>query len=322
MRCFNCYPGFCEHPTDIPLWDKIGPEAAAKIYSPASMGSCAINPKTGFGFYPETLPEPKASRKVLIVGGGVGGCQAAITAVERGHQVILCEKTGKLGGTINFTDRDEDKVDLRNAKNVIIGDALRSGAEIRLNVEVDRELIDEIQPDAMIIAVGAHPFVPAIPGIDKAMNALDVYDRMYELGKHVVIVGGGLVGCEVGLHIANHGHDVTIIEMLPMIANETFGYYRNALLTEMDNRGIRQILNAKCLEFTDAGVRIQRDGKEELIPADSMCFSMGMRSNDGEVQRLKEAAGEIPTWVVGDAKHAGKVADAVHGGYLAAMEIV
>ena len=68
---------------------------------------------------------------------------------------------------------------------------------------------------------------------------------MYELGKHVVIVGGGLVGCEVGLHIANHGHDVTIIEMLPMIANETFGYYRNALLTEMDNRGIRQILNAK-----------------------------------------------------------------------------
>ena len=322
VRCFNCYPGFCEHPTDIPLWDKIGPEAAAKIYSPASMGSCAINPKTGFGFYPETLPEPKASRKVLIVGGGVGGCQAAITAVERGHQVILCEKTGKLGGTINFTDRDEDKVDLRNAKNVIIGDALRSGAEIRLNVEVDRELIDEIQPDAMIIAVGAHPFVPAIPGIDKAMNALDVYDRMYELGKHVVIVGGGMVGCEVGLHIANHGHDVTIIEMLPMIANETFGYYRNALLTEMDNRGIRQILNAKCLEFTDAGVRIQRDGKEELIPADSMCFSMGMRSNDGEVQRLKEAAGEIPTWVVGDAKHAGKVADAVHGGYLAAMEIV
>ena len=85
----------------------------------------------------------------------------------------------------------------------------------------------------------------------------------------MVIVGGGLVGCEVGLHIANHGHDVTVIEMLPMMANETFGYYRNALLTEMDHRNIRQILNARCLEFTDEGVRIEKDGKEELIPVRS-----------------------------------------------------
>ena len=120
VRCFNCYPGFCEHPTDIPLWEKIGPEEAGKIYSPASMGQCAINPKSGFLFYPETLPVPEKSKKVLIVGGGVGGCQAAVTARERGHEVILVEKTDRLGGVINFTDKDEDKVDLRNAKNVII----------------------------------------------------------------------------------------------------------------------------------------------------------------------------------------------------------
>ena len=322
VRCFNCYPGFCEHPTDIPLWEKLGPEAAGKIYSPASMGSCAINPKSGFGFYPETLPEPKGSRKVLIIGGGVGGCQAGITARERGHEVILVEKSGKLGGTINFTDKDEDKVDLMNAKNVIIRDLERSGADIRLNTTADAALIEEIQPDAIIIAVGAHPVAPPIPGIEKAMGALDAYENLEKLGRRVALAGGGLVGCEVGLHLASHGHEVTVIEMLPRIADETFGYYRNALLTEMDNRKIRQVLGAKVLEFTDAGIVVEKDGKRETIPADSMCYSFGMRSNSDEVEKLKAAAGAIPVWVVGDASRAGKVADAVHGGYLAAMEIV
>lgn len=322
VRCYNCYPGFCEHPTDIPLFEKLGPEAAMKIYSPASMGCCAINPNTGFGFYPERMPVPQASRKVLIIGGGVGGCQAAITAMERGHQVILVEKSDKLGGTINFTDKDEDKVDLMNAKNVIIADAVKSGAEIRLNTAADKALIDEIKPDAIIIAVGAHPFVPPIPGIEKAINALHAYERMDELGKRVVIVGGGLVGCEVGLHMARHGHDVTVVEMLPMMANETFGYYRNALLNEMDNRGMKQVAGAKCLEFSDEGVLIEKDGKQELLKADSYCFSMGMRSNDQLVNELKAAAGDIPTWVIGDALKAGKVADAVHSGHIAAMEIL
>lgn len=322
VRCFNCYPGFCEHPTDIPLWEKIGPEKAAEIYSPASMGSCAINPKTGFGFYPETLPEPESSKNVLIIGGGMAGCQATITAKERGHRAVLVEKSDRLGGTINFTDKDEDKTDLRNAKNVIIRDAESCGAEIRLNTEADRALIEELKPDAVIIAVGAHPFVPKIPGIERAVNALHVYDRMDKIGKNVVLVGGGLVGCEVGLHLAGHGRNVTVVEMLPMIANETFGYYRNDLLTEMDNRNIRQITGAKCVEFTDKGVVIERDGKQELLEADTCCFSMGMRSNDDIVSSLKEACANLPVRTVGDASHAGKVADAVHSGYLAAMEIV
>ena len=324
VRCFNCYPGFCEHPTDIPLWEKLGPEAAGKIYSPASMGSCAINPKTGFGFYPETLPVPQASRKVLIVGGGVGGCQAGITAVERGHKVVLAEQSGELGGAVNFTDYDEDKLDLRNAKNVIIRDFLKSGAELRLNTRADAALIDEVQPDAVILAVGAHFVTPPIPGIDQAMKTADVYRNMDKIGHRVALAGGGLVGCEVGLHLAAHGHEVTVIEMLPRIADETFGYYRNALLTEMDRRGIRQVLGAKVLAFTEEGIRVEREGREELICADSMCYSLGLRSNSDEVEALKAAAEArgIPVWVVGDAAAPGKVADAVHSGYLAAMQIV
>ena len=322
VRCYNCYPGFCEHPTDVSLFVKLGPVEALKIYSPAAMGRCAINPNTGFGFYPETYPQPEGSRKVLIVGGGVGGCQAAISAVERGHQVILAEQSSVLGGTINFTDKDGDKVDLRNAKNVIIADCMKSGADIRLNTKVDKAFIDEVQPDAIIIAVGAHPIVPKIPGIEKAINAIDVYKRMDEMGDNVVIVGGGLVGCEVGLHLAAAGKKVSVVEMQQMMANETFGYYRNALLTEMDKRGMVQYVSTKCLAFTDEGVLVEREGKEELIAADSLVFSMGMKANTEMVEELQQAAGEIPTWVIGDALTAGKVADAVHSAHRAALEII
>ena len=133
VRCFSCYPGFCEHKTDVPLWEKgLSKEEVDRIYSPASMGRCAINPDSGFGWYEDRHPYPEGSRKVLVVGGGVGGLQAAVTASKRGHRVTLLEKTGELGGTINFTDQDEDKADLRNFKNLLIREARESFPDIRM----------------------------------------------------------------------------------------------------------------------------------------------------------------------------------------------
>jgi len=323
VRCFNCYPGFCEHATDVPLWEKgLSPEEVAKIYSPASMGQCAINPNSGFGWYPDRQPVPQSSKNVLIIGGGVGGLQAAVTACERGHKVTLAEKTNTLGGIINFTDDDGDKTDLRNFKNLLIREAKESGADILMNTEADKALIEKINPDEIIIAVGSHPAKPPIKGIDTAMDALSVYHNMDKVGKKVVLVGGGLVGCEVGLHLAAHGHDVTVVEMLHMMAFETFGYYRNALLDEMDKRHMKQMLNARCLEFTENGVRVAQDGNEIFIPADTCVYSMGMKSNTDIVDSLKAAAGDIPVQVVGDCNKVGKLGDAVRAGYQAAMKIV
>lgn len=322
VRCFQCYPGFCEHPTDIPLFEKLGPEEAGKIYSPFAMGRCAINPDSGFGWYPETMPEPQGSRKVLIVGGGPGGLQCAITCAQRGHKAVLVEKTGCLGGTINFTDTDEDKVDLRNFKNLLIREASQCGTDIRVNTEVTRELLDEIKPDVIVIAVGGYPAVPPIPGIDGAMDALCVYQNMEKIGPKVVLVGGGLVGCEVGLHLASSGRDVTVVEMQTMMAPETFGYYRNALLTAMDGRGIHQVLGARCLSFEKDGVRIEKDGRESFLPADTCVFSMGMKPHDAVTEELKTLAGDIPVKLIGDCLKVGKMGDAVRGGYMAAMEIV
>lgn len=323
VRCFNCYPGFCEHETDVPLWEKgLTPEEVKRIYSPASMGRCAINPDSGFGWYADRQPEPQGSRKVLVVGGGVSGLQSAITAAGRGHRVTLLEKTGRLGGTLNFTDDDEDKVDLRNFKNLLIREAGRCGADVRLNTGLSRELLAGLQPDVIIAAVGARPVKPPIPGIDKAMSALDAYHNMDKIGRRVVLAGGGLVGCEVGLHLARHGHDVLVIDMLAMMAYETFGFYRNALLDEMDRRGVRQLLNTRVLEFTDEGVRVKLNNEEQFIPADTCIYSMGMASDREQIEEIKAIAGDTPVLIVGDGLKAGKVADAVHSGYRAAFSIV
>ena len=323
VRCFSCYPGFCEHETDVPLTEKgIPMEEVARIYNPASMGRCAINPNTGFKWYEDRHPYPEKERKVLIIGGGVGGLQAAVTATQRGHSVVLLEKSDVLGGTINFTDSDEDKVDLRNFKNLLIREAKESGADIRMSTVCTKDIINEVKPDAVIIAVGAHPVKPPIKGINKAMNALEAYHNIDKIGKNVVLAGGGLVGCEVGLHLANHGHKVTVIEMQNMMAFETFGYYRNALLDEMDKRELKQMLNTKVLEFTDEGIIVEKEGKQILIPADTCIYSMGMNPNINVVEEIKAMTGNIPTYVIGDSSKAGKVGDAIHGGYEAAIAVI
>lgn len=324
VRCFQCYPGvdYPEHPTDKPFWERFTPEEIKTNVTPEAMGCCAINPKSGFKFYPETVPMPAVSKKVLIAGGGAGGLQAAITAVERGHKVTLAEQTEKLGGISNFTDKDNDKVDLRNFKNLLIREANECGAKILLNKKVDKVFIDSEKPDVIIAAVGSRPLIPKIPGMENAVAAIDVYGNLGSIGKNVVMLGGGLVGAEVGLYLAAEGRKVTVIEMRDMIACETLGYYRNALLTEMDKRGVIQMLGTKVIEVVHNGVKAQKDGVELFVPADTCVFSFGMKSNDDAVKILREIAGNIPVIPVGDCEKSGKLGDAVRSGFMAAFNIV
>ena len=322
VRCMHCYPGVSEHPTDVPIFEVLKTEWGQKIYSPMAMGDCAINPNSGFGNYPERLPAPTCAKRVLIVGGGVAGLQAAITAKERGHWVTLVEKTGVLGGTINFTEKDADKTDLCVFKDLLIREANECGAKILLNTECTPELIDREKPDYIIVAVGGYASVPPIEGIEKAIKAADVYDCMDQIGQRVVFLGGGLIGCEVAIHLAKHGHRITIVEKQGRMAPEVLGYYRNALLTEMDRLGIVQMLETSCEKLESGAAVVSCEGATKRLEADTLIVALGMKPDTATVDAVRAMAGEIPVLTAGDCATVGKLADAVRGGYNAAMAVL
>ena len=314
VRCYYCFPGSPEEKyTDLPYVSM----ELAKI-----VGRCALNPMANLKFDPYELAPAAASRKVLIAGGGIAGLQAAMTAHDRGHKVILCEKSDKLGGLLYFTDTDIDKKDLHTFKNVMIKEVGRRGIDVRLNTEVTAELISEIAPEHIVIATGSLPASAPIPGIEKAVPALEVYKGTCKPGKRIIMVGGGLIGAEEGLFLAKTGHDVTVVEMLPRVANEAYGMYREALMLEIEKEGMTLYENTKCLEIGDGFVRVQLPGgSEKTLEADTVLYALGMKSvATDSLAGAAESAG-IPYTVTGDAVSPAKIDQATKTGYMAAIEI-
>lgn len=312
LRCFKCFPGSPEEGyTDIP----VSSNELAKI-----VGYCTINPLANLPFDPYELEDAKESRKVLIIGGGVAGMQAAMTACDRGHKVILVEKEDKLGGLLYFTDVDTDKPDLMDFKNLMIREVERRDIDIRMNTVANPELIKEIEPDEIIIATGSLPITPPISGIENAVQSMEVYKGKVIPGKKIIMIGGGLIGSEQGLFLAKTGHEVTVIEMLPRVANESYGMYREALVREMRKENMTLLEGTKCLEIAKDYVKVQLpDGTREVLKADTILYALGMKSVSYE--ELMDAAGDIPVTVIGDAIAPAKVDQATKTGYLAGIEI-
>ena len=314
LRCGRCYPGPAgEHETEI--W--------TIKYPP--LDSCTINPDTVWPashhkVLPELMPKPEASRKVLIVGGGCGGLQAAITAADRGHQGILCEKADKLGGVINFTDHTDHKIDIRNFKDLLIREVEKRPVEVRLNCEVTPELIKEIAPEAVILAVGSDDLILPIEGIEHAIPAMDVYAADFKnLGDSVIVLGGGLVGCEAAADYIDHGKKTTIVEMKGALMPETTGLYRTAVHDFLDKNGCSYEVNAKVTKVGKDFVVAEQNGKEITLHADTVVNAMGRRAHNADA--LKEAC-KCPVWVIGDCIRARQIGDAVREGWTAAMEII
>ncbi len=311
LRCYKCFPGSPEEGyTDLPYTSQ---ELALIV------GHCSINPKAHLPFDPETLPPSKESQKVLVVGGGPAGLQGAITAAERGHKVTLVDKSDKLGGLLHFADVDVDKDDLQEFKEVLIREVKKNKVDIRMNTDVTPEFIKDFGPDAIILATGSKPCIPPLKGIENAYQAMDVYDEKCEVGKKVIMIGGGLVGCEAGLHLAKTGHEVTVIEMLDRLADESYGMYREALIWEMEKSNISMMPKTKCLEIRKNGVTIENAEGVQVLEADTIVFALGMKKVD--YTELKDAAGDIPCYVVGDAIAPGKVDQCTRSAYMAAIEI-
>lgn len=284
---------------------------------------CAVNQQTGREFrYRNYIKPATQRRKVLIVGGGPGGMKAAVTAAQHGHEVTLAEKTDRLGGLLKFTDYDDLKVDLMRLKNYLIRQVDLYDVNVLLNTEVDAEFVKAGGYDAVIVAVGSTPATPPIPGLmsPAVKHATTVYTDLNSIGKNVAVLGGGLVGCETGLFLAERGHTVTIIEMQSEIAPESNWMHKEGMMQSFSNAPITCLTSLKVSRIDKEGIyAVNSEGSEEFIPADTVVYAMGMRPNTATVEALADSC--IDVSAIGDCVRPRKARQAMEEGFNAAVNI-
>jgi 2,4-dienoyl-CoA reductase-like NADH-dependent reductase (Old Yellow Enzyme family)/thioredoxin reductase len=283
---------------------------------------CSINPVIGREYESRFALPASEAKKVLVVGGGPGGMKTAITASQRGHKVILCEKSGELGGTLKSVKALSFKKDLYGLIRSLEVQMRKAGVEIRLNTEVTQELIERETPDVLVLAVGAAPIVPSIPGINspKVVQANHLSDAGIAVGKRVVILGGGLVGCESAVHLAQQGKDVTLVEMMKEVAVDANVRQRPILLDLFAKLQVKVNTKMKGVRITAEGlVCTDETGKETLFEADTVVSAVGQRPLREVVDGLLDAAPEVVQ--VGDCIKPQKVTEALYRGYHAGLDI-
>jgi 2,4-dienoyl-CoA reductase (NADPH2) len=281
---------------------------------------CAVNPQVGKEAEYTSVPTAKP-KKVFVIGGGPAGMEAAAGAAERGHQVTLFEKGGRLGGNLLLAAVPSYKCEISNLTNYLEARLKKSGAQIRLNQEVDEETIAEGKPEVVLVAVGATPLIPNIPGVngENVVTALEVLGGEREVGEHVVIVGGGMIGCEAAEYLAYKGKQVTILEMLERIGADIGMTTRWVIMQRLRNAGIAMETKAKVEEITDKGVMASRDGSVEFFTADSVVLAVGLVPRNELAQRLEGRNTECHC--IGDCTKAQKIIQAIEDGFHIAREI-
>ncbi len=276
---------------------------------------CAVNPHAfAEDYYPVTPGDP--NKRVLVVGGGPAGITAAITAAERGMQVELWEKRNELGGLLLAAGGPRFKKDVKDYVNYLVGKLYRSNVKVSLMKEATPEEILAGRYDKVILATGAKPVMPPIDGITEefVVGANDLLTNRKGYGKKVVVVGGGLVGCETACHCAERADEVTILEMLPEILMNTKHSKNNdqALRQLMKDCNVKTVTNAKVIAFKDNTVVYEVDGVEKTIEADTVAIAAGYRSSNAIFDAIN---GKVDCAIVGDAEVPDNILKAVHHGF-------
>ncbi|MBQ8264503.1 MAG: FAD-dependent oxidoreductase [Oscillospiraceae bacterium] len=282
---------------------------------------CAINPVIGREYEARFIPAAPEKKRVLVAGGGPGGMQCALTAAERGHSVTLCEASDALGGSFRYEFNVPFKAAFPKYVATLRRRMEKAGVEIRLGTTVTPEFVREFAPDALMVAVGSEAAVPPIPGIDspKVIFGTELDKREAELGRRIAVLGGGMVGCESGLHLAMKGHEVTVIERGDRLAPDANPRHRPMLMAELDK--YTRIRTGLCaVAVTDEGLLCRdENGSEELIECDSILCAAGLRSRESVADALRGTAPIVE--MIGDCVEPGIVRGATFRGYHAALDL-
>ena len=282
---------------------------------------CAINPQIGRELEAKFTPSAAVRRRVLVAGGGPGGMQAALTAAQRGHQVVLCEKTGELGGKLLC----EQDVSFKEAFPKYVETMKRrlalAGVEVRLDTEVTAAYVREFAPDALLAALGGEALLPPIPGIDgdHVIPVTEIPRQRNRIGGHVAVLGGGLAGCETGLDLAGRSKDVTVVEMSGEVAAQANPRHRPELMRRL-RESVTICTGMRAKQITDEGILcVNTAGEEILIPADTVIVAAGIRPLDRAANALRGTAPIVE--LIGDCVRPGLIRDAVFRGYHAALDL-
>lgn len=282
---------------------------------------CTVNPRMGEQLrVSEDIPPAAAVKKVLVVGGGPAGMEAALTAAARGHDVTLAEKSSMLGGNMIPASAAHFKGDLRQFLEVMRRRVAASSVKVMLNTPVDAGFVRNMDPDAMVVALGANAARPPIPGLDKPFVRMAVEAELnpQALGEKVVIIGGGLVGCELAVSLKDKGKQAAIIEMRSAVAADVNSFYRGGLMPQVE-AAAEIYTNASVCAIEDDGVVVKLHGQERKIPAESVVCAVGFRVPAALVDELCALVPE--SYVVGDCSKVGQIYQAMNQGYFSARRI-
>lgn len=283
--------------------------------------TCAVNPFCGreLEFPNGKVTKTDEPKKVMVVGGGPGGMQAAWTATQRGHDVVLYEKESRLGGNLYKAAELPFKKEINYFTDYIISHVTKCGARIVLNTEVTPEIVKAENPDVLILAVGTEDVIPPIPGVDgKNVHFCHEADcKAVEVGHNVVIIGAGHVGMETAMQLSRDGHDVTVIEQQPFAGvapkRGAFGAPQENIVHE---NGGKTLYQCEVEQIGEKELRYRApNGKRITIPCDTVLLAAGTRPLKKTVDELRHVIAEGDVYLIGDLTQSGNIGHAVNTGF-------
>lgn len=304
--------------------------------------ACMVNPFVGREGDWKVAPA-RAEKKILVIGGGPAGMEAARIAAKRGHQVFVYEKTEKLGGQINLARLLPNKSEFGMLADDLRTCAIRNGVKVKTGIEVTSEIVEDLSPDAVVVATGAEQRPYSIPGAERenVFNVVQLLEDNIETGKRIVVIGGGNIGCDVALLLVNRGvlnsntlsflfrmeaedvetlkrfahtgaKEVTLITRQDKVGKDIGQATRWIFLNDFQRLNGKVVTRAENISITANGVCFDVDAATREIPADTVVISPGMTPVSRLYENLKGSVKEI--YLIGDAKNPRNAIDAIYEG--------